>query len=177
MFATKAFHKGDALIHYTGKRFDNESHLRRVQRRPHSPYAVMYRTSKVNEILDASCERSLAAYANAPARGTAANRSNVAFVQCTLNDSDRKNIGTQRLAGGTDDRWMVPAKNHLKSKFRSFPLGVASQVEGPHVWLRASGPILPGDEILVNYGGNTKNILEISHKTSPPLCKLMRRGA
>lgn len=168
LFATRVFHIGDAICPYTGDIFDDLSHMQRVQNRAGSPYAVGFVNSrKATNIRDASCLRSFAAYANAPTRNRT--NANAIFKQCTLNNSDMKTIDGLR---GRANRWLVPNSNHLSAKgFKSFPVGLTSRMTGPYMWIRASKNINVGDEIFINYGLETSEILRVTHRTDPQPCR------
>lgn len=186
LFATQAFRPGDAIIPYTGETFMNESDMRRLQGRDSSPYVV--RLAAPTRLVDATCLRGYAAYANAPLFRT---RANVRFQQTTLTTSEKERLFRPEPvseASGGPLRWRVlrtraelgghRSRNRLRELgFVRFPHALLDIVANggmvggnSQMWLLATEHIIEGTEILLHYGTEQDDICNLQHRTLPRPC-------
>lgn len=172
LFAVRSFRKGDVLLPYTGER----TTLPAMTARGLSgklPYAIGLRGRPAGAIIDSGCTRGLAAYANAGGSGMP-RPANVLSMVTTLPTAAAARRRMYWDAGDGDGLCRVRQANPLYRRWgwRRIPAAVLDTFAGMSLpFLVATRHIRAGEEILLDYGSETANILGVAHRTTPDVCR------
>ena len=173
LFAIRTFEKGDVIVPYTG---DTSSCaiMWQTQQRTGSPYGIALAGG---QWVDAACLRGLGAYIN----GSTRNRGQAANVHMTQAKFDLpvdeylfgpKDPHTELRTLTVPNRQRKPfVTNRLYQLkgWRRIPADLVRVMSGvSHMWLVAKHRIVPGEELLLDYGNNVIN--RYIHQTTPLPC-------
>lgn len=153
LFACGAFRKDDIILPYTGETFNTLADVRRAQNRTNSPYLAV--TGVPTGYTESSCLRGWASLANHsdPNRVSP----NVIGIVGTLRldrcHPDNNHAGWSQLAYASTPKLHRRAKRVRQSVLDIFH-------GRSYLWLMATRPIAPGDEIIWRYpdGGPTTTV-------------------
>lgn len=170
LVATKTFKVGDVLLPYTGQ----EERRADLQANGIHDLPYAFATTSGN-VMNAACQRGLAAYANASLHGQ--HKANITTVMGIIRMPEH-----QHFFGPPDPQTgmcevQTQAPSHainpfrMKKGWKRIHVSLLQSMSGKsYPWFVCTRPISVGDEILLTYGPDTKKILQMIHSTIPSTC-------